>query len=389
MSWLLPDGLQIWKSARNLYQSLLLRRSQRAFEVAKTARQDSRVVEFLEFYYDLPAIRIDQQAYPVTIVKKGDEYETLDGILGKLNTNTRVDFVSPDPQYRNILLKLSRTLYDGRTYVMDEFVDGKMNCSLGYYYDALTTCDALEFELLRKVDIDHIKVRDFPKLAKSLKHRNSYKTVVHNPSVNGRGRSAAIGLSTLIVFKLGNDYRCLVRMRAKETATHQELLHVLPSAMFQPEYGYIDEEYSVQHNNFREYLEEVFGKKELEHPSGALTYNYFYSAPELQVLRQLLSDKRAELILTGYTMNLLNLRPEICSLLLIHDPEWCKQDFGANWEFMKFGDIYEHRQDVLPPIEISRSNRDIVNQIQSMSLAFVPPGAAAFWLGIEKARQLT
>lgn len=91
-----------------------------------------------------------------------------------------------------------------------------------------------------------------------------------------------LSISTLIVFNDSKTYRALLRTRSGKTAVHSDLYHVVPSFIFQPVSGYLKEEYSIRHNIFREYLEEVFSVPEAEHASGELTYDYFYDHLEFR-----------------------------------------------------------------------------------------------------------
>ena len=78
----------------------------------------------------------------------------------------------------------------------------------------------------------------------------------------GANRSAAIGISVLIVFYDGLDWHSLVLNRSKEVANHPDLLHVIPSCMFQP---LVDPEKNIHSPvDGQEYLEELFNKEETE-----------------------------------------------------------------------------------------------------------------------------
>jgi hypothetical protein len=206
--------------------------------------------------------------------------------------------------------------------------------------------------------------------------------------MDGGGRSAALSVSTLIVYHAGDTYKALLRPRSGATAAHSDLYHVVPSFMFQPTIGDNRGEYSIRYNVYREYLEEVFSVPEMERSQGQIALDWFFDDPRLVVLRQLLDDGHAQLLLTGFAVNLLNLRPEICTLLFIRDQAWHKQALAANWEFLKPVQLFERRAQVLLPVNILQDDAGIGRYLATMPGTFVPPGAAAFWLGIDVAREL-
>jgi hypothetical protein len=95
-------------------------------------------------------------------------------------------------------------------------------------------------------------------------------------------------------------------------------MHVIPSFMFQPVHGYRDEEFCVRHNIRREFYEELFGATA---PDDAV-YNWFEAREPVRYLDELLARGDAEIWLTGLTVDLRKMRPEICALLRIKTPEW-------------------------------------------------------------------
>ena len=144
--------------------------------------------------------------------------------------------------------------------------------------------------------------------------------------MSGGGVDAAIGMSALVVYARGDRYYMFCEVRSGLVAEYGHLYHVAPSFIFQPVVAPTPEnlevEFSVEHNIFREYLEELFNVQEVAVSGGAVAPNYFYGHPNLGYLRKLLMTGGAELSGTCLAFNLLNHRPEVCTLLLIRDPEW-------------------------------------------------------------------
>lgn len=384
----IPDLYERGKRLLNSYGEKKLREK---YDRAQQARLNPALIEFLEFYYPYAPLKRARFSYPVLALECPEsQHQNVDSILGELLTTDRTDFIVNDPSYLKVLEKQGKRIYNGRTYVMDSLERGEeheLHCSLGYYYDAMTTCDILEWEILTVFGTERISF-EFENIRRQLKCRNEYHGRVSDPAFDGRGRSAALSISTLIVFNDGATYRTLIRMRSGKTAAHSDLYHVVPSFIFQPVWGHSKEEYSVRHNIYREYLEEIFGIKEVEHSSGEIAFDYFYEHDKLVQLRSLLESKGGELLLTGYAVNLLNLRPEICTLLLIRDETWSRQKIVANWEFLVPRQAYEIRQEAVVVLDILRNDEEVAVDLSNIPSTFVPPGAAAFWLGIDLARKL-
>jgi hypothetical protein len=158
--------------------------------------------------------------------------------------------------------------------------------------------------------------------------------------------------------------------------------------MFQPATGYLDEEFSVIHNFEREYLEELFNRPEPEETEG--DWQYFYGDSRLRYLRSLIATGKAALLFTGLAVNLLNLRPEICLLLLIKDPQWYahhrrnphdKQRFKFNDEWLRVAEMAHNAQTAVARIKYCRDDTELFLAARLKPSDLVPPGAAALWLG--------
>jgi hypothetical protein len=141
--------------------------------------------------------------------------------------------------------------------------------------------------------------------------------------LNGGGVSAAIGGATLVVFMRAGAPHMICAKRSNTVADQPGKYHVVPSFIFQPASATQGEteaslERRVDHNVFREYLEELFSVPEAQLRAPAAVYDH----PNMRYLRTLLGEGRAHLQVTGAAFNLMNHRPEICTLLLIRDEDW-------------------------------------------------------------------
>ncbi len=396
---LLSKAKDCWKGRTQDQYINALRKAQEAF-------RDERILRFLEWKYQGEQIleRCGYR-YPVAIYQAPEiQKGIVDSVLGSLHRYIPPDddFIVWDAKYRSLIspleLLLESPTMDRLTYTMRSLVtDGKLQleCELGSYFRALDTCDALEWEILSNatqlVGKDESAFRAFDA---KLPLRKSLHDAVANPVIDGTGRSAAIGISTLIAFNDGSRFQLLIRRRSERgVAVHAGLLHVIPSFMFQPATVNIPEEFSVQHNIFREYLEELFSRSEPEDTEG--DYRYFYGDPRLKYLRALISVDKVKLLLTGVAVNLLNLRPEICTLLLIQSPEWYEKSseepqlrWHFNEEFASILNRPNRPEELVGRVPLSQKDMELLQSGFVYPSRTVPSGAAAFWLGVDTLRSI-
>ncbi len=135
----------------------------------------------------------------------------------------------------------------------------RIDCREGWYFESLNTCERLELE------------------GRYLRCPPPART-----GLDGAGRTAAIGISTVVAWYEDGVWKALAApMRARTMPHRAGLLHVVPSGMFAPPY-------SVTENVRRELKEEL--------------------GLDLDPLG---------LRLTGVAVAALNLRPEICTALVL------------------------------------------------------------------------
>jgi hypothetical protein len=116
-------------------------------------------------------------------------------------------------------------------------------------------------------------------------------------------------------------------------------------------------------------------------------------------LQNLLNDNEADLYLTGITVNLLNLRPEVCLLLLIRTEDWYLHHSQNPSDELRFKLNPEYAIMSDSPLTkgvqklVGRVRYKVIDdeQIKGAPLSpgdMVPPGAAAFWLGRDTLRHV-
>ena len=193
-----------------------------------------------------------------------------------------------------------------------------------------------------------------------------------------------MAIATVIIYNSGDDkYRVVFGKRGVEVAAHAELLHVIPAGMFQPELGDIRTEWDIKHNVLKEYGEEVFSEPLDEQAREA---TYFYSGWRgVASFLKALDEGKCEFVVTGLVVNLLNLRPEICCLILVRDSDWwAEQKQNWNWEYASRQKVFDEGKAVRSEFSLDSIEEEFHSEFTAGM--WVPPGLAALWLGVDAAR---
>ncbi|WP_146146191.1 hypothetical protein [Geodermatophilus tzadiensis] len=267
-----------------------------------------------------------------------------------------------------------------------------IDCRVDRYLQVFDTCDALSYEFLTAASSREEK-RRFSRMQKKLILRGNLHSQVSDPVVDGSLRAAGLAVSVLIAYRDGPDTYLLLKRRSEKNKAplHGSMAHVIPSFMLQAEADDDEVEFSVTHGMYREYLEELFNVGD-ERPQ--MDPRSFYGHAHLRYLRQLLDEGQARFCLTGVAVNLLNLRPEICTLLLIDSEEWWNRHSGRLKEKHRFelNDEFARDSAEAEPTWLRRiryvGTDDRYYREALQPHCVVPSGAAAFWLGVETLKDL-
>lgn len=276
----------------------------------------------------------------------------------------------------------------------------KLNCKLGTYFHSLSTSEALDPELMEA----YLAWPDSkPDVAwPRLERRAWLHERVRDPVADGRCRSAALGVSTLTIVRVRNrgfdGYKMFLSPRSCAVATQRRRYHVVPSGMFQPfipaeSPDLLLSQFSVAATATREFVEELYGVQELETGDGRVDPQAIYRRPEARLLSGILKGGSATLLYTGVAVNLLALRHEICTVLVIDDPSWYERESGGLricYEYMH----QSQQAELLPDqrwvqlINLDRRDLELDPQWRQALNArnVVAPGAAAVELGLRVAR---
>jgi hypothetical protein len=390
-------GKSLLKKATEVYSRYSIAKAQQLMQRAQQAYRNPYLASYLRWKYpQTTLLSAAGQTYPVAVYPAPAEQRAHpESVLKRplIRWRQRDDNLLPQSaKYRALAHRLGLEYYDRPCFTMARIRQSptlSVECELGSYLRALDTCDEFAWEIF----CNHEKLTGesptaFALFDKHLPFRSRLHSAVDDPVCYGQRRSAAVAASALIAFYDDNQLIFLVKRRSRTVAVHQGMVHVVPSFMFQPATGHLEEEFSVTHNFEREYLEELFNRKEPEEHEG--DWQYFYGDTRLEYLRSLISAGKASLTFTGLAVNLLNLRPEICLLLLIKDPDWyehhrrnpeAEQRFKFNDEWLGVAEMGHNAQTAVARIKNCRDDADLLSAARINSWDLVPPGAAALWLG--------
>jgi hypothetical protein len=390
-------GKSLMKKAAEVYSKYSAEKARQLMQHAQKAYQNPYLPSYLRWKYpQAPLLSAAGQTYPVAIYPAPTTQRTdLDSVLCRPLRRMRQrddDLLPQSSKYRALAHRLGLDPYDRPCFTMIQMHQSPtlaLECGLGSYLRALDTCDEFAWEIF----CNHEKLTGesptlFERFDNHLLFRSRLHSAVDDPVCDGQRRSAAVAVSTLIAFYDDERLTLLLKRRSKTVAVHSGMVHVIPSFMFQPATSYLDEEFSVVHNFEREYLEELFNRAEPEESEG--DWQYFYGDSRLRYLRSLIANGNATLLFTGLAVNLLNLRPEICLLLLIKDPEWYAhhrrnpdgdERFKFNDEWLRVTDMPHNAQTAVARIKYCQDDAEFLSNARLKSWDLVPPGAAALWLG--------
>ncbi|MCK4601754.1 MAG: hypothetical protein KAU28_04775, partial [Phycisphaerae bacterium] len=313
----------------------------------------------------------------------------------------------------------------------------------GSYFDMLDTCDCMENELL---DCAAQYENQLPpetsgqELLSRLPLRRRWHKLYEKARpdaekspyeilLSGEGRSAAAAITTMVVFEddRGRKRFFLGKRSGKGVAIQPGLNDLMPGGMFQPDanarplqavlpadwqenpLAEIDpakfeeaakKDFSIVRNVVREFAEELFDLSPAARgpAAGACDFDWYERAEVGQArpakaLLEMLKDPRggAELAVTGVAWNLLNTRPDICTILCIKDGSW----------FETFKDMITVNREWSPTAgktagaaawhvalgELGSSGYDEDAVLEALGELIgpeniAPVGAAAFWLGL-------
>lgn len=346
------------------------------------SRDYKNLTDFLQHLYQCQPFARGGIEHPVTVLYPEPwQVDDVDSLLASgLPKPEARDFAIYDYAYLHDLQNNKPHLFNGKTFTLQQIRLRPLSLrgSLGSYFDMLATCAALERELRHAAAQGWMRAP-----SRSAYHRH---IPTEDALLRGIKRSAAIGIGTLTVFNDAGVYKAILARRSRHTAYDSGMFHVLPAMMFCPTTGDFRDsrEWSVRHQVFREYLEELFGLPEARDPA---RWDFFYAEPALQYLNELIAAGKAGLYATGIIINLLTLRPEISTLLLIHDPAWHARVTAADSD-MPLRTAAETQAGSIVSAPIADDEAFLAHFPPELHLRMPAQATATLWLGIDMARRL-
>ncbi len=340
------------------------------------------LTDYLQHLYQCKPYTRNGIEHPVTVYYPSEaQIRDVDSILDPYPpVQEDTNFAFYDYSYLHTLQNSKPSLFNGRTFTLNFIRPNplRMRGALGHYYDMLATCASLENELRDALEQGWMRA---PSRAQYHRHVEPQEAILR-----GIGRSSAIGIGTLTVFNDNGTYKTILARRSDKTAFDSGMYHVLPAMMFQPttpDFRHPEHEWSIKHQIMREVLEEMFDMPEQLDPD---QWDFFYQHPAMVYLQDLMATGKAQLYVTGLILNMLTLRPEVSTLLLIRDPEWYAR-ITAKDSDMPFKTADETLSDSVV-VASMMTDSDFMEHFPDDLYRRMPPQATAtLWLGIDLARQ--
>lgn len=277
------------------------------------AKRYDYYTEYIRKTYEAELYQQGGLVHPVAFFPAGaEQQDNVDSILGRIPSDqiSQDDLYVYDYAYLHSLQNSGRTLFNGTTFAFKQLRQKplRVEAYIGRYFDMIATCAAFEHELMDAATKRAIRV--------PLRKQYHLEVSPQRALTHGEGRSATLGCAVLVVFPHEGEYKAILSRRTAAHATRPNAYHLLPAFIFQPMAETVREgEWSLRHHIEREWLEELFGMPE----GDALNFDQH---PAMQDLQAMYNADLASLHLVGVSMNMLTLRLEFNTLMLIRDPDW-------------------------------------------------------------------
>lgn len=296
----------------------------------------------------------------------------------------RPDYEVPQPFIDAVRITRPR-ITDNPTFALHDLdpVTGTMTCFMSTYFKALYECDRFFYQI----------VANFPGLAGDLAayrpqaFLRDWSDRLGHIAADGHYAASelSIGCSCLLITNTPNGYEALL-CRKSSAANGMHDIHVIPAFMFQPignvaiRFG---REINIRDQVFRELMEEVFGTPEFDSSVHTLhLYNQILEQEEVAHIAGLLDRGGAEFHVTGLYLDLFRLRPEITTVMIIHDRDWFAKHVRpdrilGSWETVELGVMSVEMNDHTYEQILTRSEGELC-----------APGAAAYITGYRKFKEV-
>lgn len=262
-----------------------------------------------------------------------------------------------------------------------QLTDGKLELTarVGTYGQIMDSSDAMIDELVEAlgggtasyIAPDHLLAR-MP--LRSRIHEKELVVGVPNPFLAAQFRAAGIGISALVAYLPPENAKPhgIIAIRSSEVSTWRDVWHVFPSGMLGARYidfsGYHSTD--VRRAMLAEFAEELYDDRTTE---SGLRDHVDHNVHVVEAVRK----HKATMHFTGIAFDLVNLRPEICGVVLIASRKWSRET--------RFVPNYEIAKGTLAHIRLDTDDAGLERLLPDKT---VPAGAAAFWYGVDVARRV-
>ena len=355
--------------------------------------QSPTLIAHLEARYSCRAIRLHRRSVAATVIwENSDQLIAPNSVLGVLDQTRippapleRSSTLTPS-EYRKARAFIKREYtkgqvkHEGINYCMTRIDPGeppKIQGVYGRYYDAILTQYGMEWELHKALLKNGLDGTDSLRVPGTLPLRESVEAC-GNPLYSGAGRCAALATSTLLVFKTSRSdgFFSLIRRRSEHVGVSPGMLHVIPAGMFEARNYDI---WSAENNVWRELLEEVYNDKEESGSAQPDNDDRIRQKVPVNLLIEMIGNRSAEFSVTGICCDLLSLRHEICTILLVDDASFYDaRPMQLNWEYEALNWKTLNAGRLLVPLR----EIDDVLEIAFNTSGVTPTGAACIYLGL-------
>jgi hypothetical protein len=293
--------------------------------------------------------------------------------------------------------------YDLQAIARDDGGRVQLHCKLGTYFHSLSTSECLDPELLEAFAAWPDSKPDA--VLAMLERQAWLHERVPDPVVDGPGplgghrrlhahdRSGAQPgfrrVQDVPVAPLGHG-------RHPAAPLPRGALRHVPAVIPSESSELLRSQFSVSETVMREFVEELYGVEELETGDGQVDPQAIYRRREARLLSGMLRAGDAALLYSGLAVNLLALRPEICTVLIIDDPRWYERECAE----LRICDEYFHQcqqAELLPDqrwiqlVNLERHDLELAPRRWRDTLrarSVVAAGVAAIDLGLRVARSV-
>jgi hypothetical protein len=343
----------------------------------------------LEHYRNQKPVKGGGYEYPVAFEKAPEAMQPIDVFEDKLSYLKNAPEIQWTPSYELRYFASANTpSLNGESKVTFALSHIDKDFNIHYYpsdyFSGFDSCEVLKWELMKaiyqKERQGYSRGQILEGLPTMLPLRASITDATQGNVFSGAGRAATLGVAMFFAFVDKNgEYRYAVGRRAKKegVAVQPGLIHVAPAGMFQSERDLRDinstkalyEETSAKKRILCEYLEEIHGDE--KYAVATESFEQMMQHKYLKEITRLTEEGKCHFFFSGVAVDLVNLRPELCFVLLV-------KEYSEMLVEHPFGNFEYNKKEVLKnPIKDLEAER--LPQFRPEEM--VASGAACIWEG--------